>query len=49
MRRLFLALILSIISFGIFAQDDLMNIINQDSTREINYFQIDPRDEWTFD
>jgi hypothetical protein len=37
MRRLFLALILSIISFGIFAQDDLMNIINQDSTREINY------------
>jgi opacity protein-like surface antigen len=37
MRRLFLALILSLISFGIFAQDDLMNIINQDSTREINY------------
>jgi len=37
MRRLFLALILSIISFGIFAQDDLMNIINQDSTKEINY------------
>jgi opacity protein-like surface antigen len=37
MRRLFLALILSLISFGIFAQDDLMNIINQDSTKEINY------------
>ena len=37
MRRLFLALILSIISFGIFAQEDLMNIINQDSTREIHY------------
>jgi hypothetical protein len=37
MRRLFLALILCLISFGIFAQDDLMNIINQDSTREINY------------
>src|SRR5664280_632660 len=37
MRRLFLALILSLISFGIFAQDDLMNIINQDSTKEISY------------
>ena len=37
MRQLFLTLILSLISFGIFAQDDLMNIINQDSTREINY------------
>jgi opacity protein-like surface antigen len=37
MRRFFLALILSLISFGIFAQDDLMNIINQDSTKEINY------------
>ena len=37
MRRLFLALILSLISFGIFAQNDLMNIINQDSTKEINY------------
>jgi hypothetical protein len=37
MRRLTLIFLLSLVTLGIFAQDDLMNIINQDSTKEINY------------
>ena len=37
MRRLSLIFLLSLVTLGIFAQDDLMNIINQDSTKEINY------------
>jgi opacity protein-like surface antigen len=37
MRRLSLIFLLSLFTLGIFAQDDLMNIINQDSTKEINY------------
>jgi hypothetical protein len=37
MRRLSLIFLLSLITFGIFAQDDLMNIIDQNSTPEINY------------
>ena len=37
MRQLSLIFLLSLFTLGIFAQDDLMNIINQDSTKEINY------------
>jgi len=37
MRRLSLMLILSLITLAIFAQDDLMNLLNQNSTKEINY------------
>jgi hypothetical protein len=37
MRRLSLIFLLSLITFGIFAQDDLMNILDKNSTPEINY------------
>ena len=37
MKRTLLALLLSLISLGIFAQDDLMNILNQNTSSEINY------------
>jgi opacity protein-like surface antigen len=37
MRLLSLAFLLSLISLGIYAQNDLMNIINQDTLKEINY------------
>ena len=37
MRRFSLSVLLSLISLGIFAQDDLMNILNQDTLKEINY------------
>jgi Membrane bound beta barrel domain (DUF5777) len=37
MRRLSLIFLLSLIASGIFAQDDLMNIIDKNSTPEINY------------
>ena len=37
MRRLSLAFLLSLISLVIFAQDDLMNILNQDSSKVTNY------------
>lgn len=37
MRQLSLAILLSFISLGIFAQDDLMNIVDQSSPKEINY------------
>jgi hypothetical protein len=37
MRRLFLASFLFLCSLVIFAQDDLMNLINQDSLNQINY------------
>ena len=37
MRRLILSLFLSLITIGIFAQDDLMNILDQSTTSEINY------------
>jgi len=37
MKRLSLILFLSLISLGIFAQDDLMNLVNQSTPKEINY------------
>jgi hypothetical protein len=37
MRRLSLTFLLSLIGFGIFAQDDLMNILNQNTPAETNY------------
>jgi hypothetical protein len=37
MRRLTLTLILSLLTLVIFAQDDLMNILDQNSPKEINY------------
>ena len=37
MRRLFFIFLFSLISFGIFAQDDLMNLLNKDAPKEINY------------
>jgi hypothetical protein len=37
MRRLTLTILLSLIAIGIFAQDDLMNILNDNSPKEINY------------
>jgi hypothetical protein len=37
MRRLSLTLLLSLIGLGIFAQDDLMNILNQNTPSETNY------------
>ena len=37
MRRLFLAFLFFLIPFGIFAQDDLMNLLNQNAPPEINY------------
>jgi hypothetical protein len=37
MRRFSLTLILSMITLGIFAQDDLMNILDKNSDKEINY------------
>jgi len=37
MRRLFIIFLFSLISFGLFAQDDLMNLLNKDTPKEINY------------
>ena len=37
MRRLFIIFLFSLISFGLFAQDDLMNLLNKDAPKEINY------------
>jgi len=37
MRQLFLAFLFFLIPLGIFAQDDLMNILNQDSSRVTNF------------
>jgi hypothetical protein len=37
MRRLFFILLFSLISFGLFAQDDLMNLLNKDAPKETNY------------
>jgi hypothetical protein len=37
MRRLSLALLLSLITCVIFAQDDLLNLLNENSPKEINY------------
>ncbi|MGC1389721.1 MAG: DUF5777 family beta-barrel protein [Bacteroidales bacterium] len=37
MRRLSFSFLLCLISSGIFAQDDLMNMLNQDSSRVTNY------------
>ena len=37
MRRLSLACLFSLITLGIFAQDDLMNILDQNAPKEINY------------
>jgi hypothetical protein len=37
MSRLFLALLLSLIPLSIFAQDDLMNLLNENAPAEINY------------
>jgi hypothetical protein len=37
MRRLSLTFLLSLIGIGIFAQDDLMNILNQNTPSETNY------------
>jgi hypothetical protein len=37
MRRLSLACLFSFITLGIFAQDDLMNILDQNAPKEINY------------
>jgi len=37
MRRLFFILLFFLISFGIFAQDDLMNLLNKDAPKETNY------------
>jgi hypothetical protein len=36
MKRIFPAFLLSLISMGIFAQDDLMNIVDQSSPKDIN-------------
>jgi hypothetical protein len=36
-RRLSFAIILSIIPVGVFAQDDLMNLLNESTPKEINY------------
>jgi opacity protein-like surface antigen len=37
MRRLSLAFLLSLLTLGIFAQDDLMNILDKNTTMETNY------------
>jgi opacity protein-like surface antigen len=37
MKRFLLATLFALISLGIFAQDDLMNIVNQSTPKEINY------------
>jgi hypothetical protein len=37
MSRLSLALLLSLLPFSIFAQDDLMNLLNENAPKEINY------------
>jgi len=37
MRRLSFILLFSLISLGIFAQDDLMNLLNKDAPKETNY------------
>jgi hypothetical protein len=37
MRRLILALLVFLIPAGIFAQDDLMNLLNENAPKEINY------------
>jgi hypothetical protein len=37
MRRLTLTFLLLLVAIGIFAQDDLMNILNENSPKEINY------------
>jgi hypothetical protein len=37
MRRLSLAFLLSLLTLGIFAQDDLMNILDKNTTKETNY------------
>jgi hypothetical protein len=37
MRRLTLTILLSLLAVGIFAQDDLMNILDQNAPKEINY------------
>jgi len=37
MRRLSLAFLLSLVSLGIYAQDDLMKMLNQDSSKVTNY------------
>jgi len=37
MSRLYLALLLSLIPFSVFAQDDLMNLLNENVPAEINY------------
>jgi hypothetical protein len=37
MRRLALAFLFSMITIGIFAQDDLLNILNESTPKEINY------------
>lgn len=37
MRRLTLTLLLSLVAIGVFAQDDLMNILNDNTPKEINY------------
>jgi len=37
MRRLTLTFLLSLLAVGIFAQDDLMNILDQNAPKEINY------------
>jgi len=37
MRRLSVTILLSLITLGIFAQEDLMNIVNQSTPKEINY------------
>jgi len=37
MRRLFITILLSFFTLGIFAQDDLMSMINQDTSKATNY------------
>jgi hypothetical protein len=37
MKRIYLALLLSFVSITIFAQDDLMNLLDQNAPKEINY------------
>ncbi len=37
MRRLFITILLSLLTLGIFAQDDLMSMINQDTSKATNY------------
>ena len=37
MRRFVLSFLLSLITLAIFSQDDLMNLLNQDASKEINY------------